>query len=438
MRPDPAELAKPLPPPDPPGVWSPARRLAKKALAPVERFLAVEASSGIFLLLVSSVALVWANSPWGASYHSLWHTPFGVQIGGWTLRRDLHFLINDGLMTIFFFVVGLEIRREMRKGELSELRRAALPILAALGGMAAPALLFFSLNFGRDSSIGWGVPMATDIAFAVGVLALLGTRVPPAMRILLLTLAVIDDVGAIIVIAVFYAAGFSAWGLLFAGVGIIAILGLQKLGVRSPWAYLVPGTVVWIGAYRAGVHPTIAGVVIGLLTPVDAWPRVTGKDAVSPVEALQRALHGWVAFAIMPLFAFANAGVEVASGGFDGSGMRVFFGVLLGLVLGKPLGILVVSALAVRLRIAKLPAGIAWRHVAIVGAVAGIGFTMALFVAHLAFSAGALLQAAKLAVLSSSLLAALIALGAGVLFLGRVPHAAAARSETEAEQSTDQ
>jgi Na+:H+ antiporter, NhaA family len=289
---------------------------------------------------------------------------------------------------------------------------------------------------------------------------------------LLLTLAVIDDVGAIVVIAVFYASGFSAWGLLVVAIGIAAVIGMQKVGVRSPWAYVVPATVVWVGAYRTGIHPTIAGVVIGLLTPVRAWlgigrffdrakttvARIENTDmedekamlpeldklnaarreAVSPVETLQHALHGWVAFGIMPLFAFANAGVEIGRGGFEGAGLRVFCGVVIGLVLGKPLGIFLVSWLSVRMRIAKLPTGIQWRHVAIIGTVAGIGFTMAIFVAQLAFATGALLEGAKLAILSSSALAAIFALLAGRFFLSAAHHAEAARSEAEAESSTDQ
>lgn len=247
----------------PPGSWAPARKLARKALAPVEHFLSVEAASGVVLLIVALVALAWANSPWRDRYVSLWHTPLGLRLGPWSFERDLHFWINDGLMTVFFFVVGLEIRREIHHGELSELRRATLPLAAALGGMMTPALVFFAFNHGRPSVEGWGVPMATDIAFAVGVLALLGKRVAPALRVLLLALAVIDDVGAILVIALFYASGFSALGVVVAATGVVAIVAMQKVGVRSPWAYVVPAVVIWGGAYAAGVHPTLAGVVVG-------------------------------------------------------------------------------------------------------------------------------------------------------------------------------
>jgi len=330
---------------EPPGSWWAARRLARRALAPVERFLAIEAASGILLLATAAIALIWANSPWQESYHALWHVPFRIGLGPFSFERDLHFWINDGVMTIFFFVVGLEVRREIHRGELSEPRRAALPLAAAIGGMIAPACIFAGLNLGRESIHGWGIPMATDIAFAVGVLTLLGSRVPPALRILLLALAVIDDVGAILVIAIFYSSGFASLGFLIIAAGLIAIMVMQLLGVRSPWAYVPPAAVVWAGAYASGIHPTLAGVAVGLMTPVRAWfgreafiehagasvaavqrqdsederallPHLAHlnearREAVSPVERLQHALHGWVAFGVMPLFALANAGVSL-------------------------------------------------------------------------------------------------------------------------------
>ena len=367
----------------PPGSWAPVRKLARKALAPVEHFLSVEAASGVVLLAAAVIALAWANSPWRNLYAALWHASIGLHVGPWSFDRDLHFWINDGLMTVFFFVVGLEIRREIHRGELSELRRATLPLAAALGGMATPALIFYAFNHGRPSATGWGVPMATDIAFAVGVLALLGKRVAPALRILLLALAVIDDVGAILVIAIFYAAGFSAIGVLVAGVGVAAIVILQKVGARSPFAYVIPAIVIWAGALIAGIHPTLAGVVVGLMTPVRAWygkdrflevaeSNVTAlraedhvgahhaqahldaldearREAVSPIDRLQHALHGWVAYGVMPLFALANAGVALGEAKFEGDGLRVFLGVMFGLVFGKLTGVLGMSWLARRL-----------------------------------------------------------------------------------------
>jgi NhaA family Na+:H+ antiporter len=456
-------------PPHPPGSWWRARMIALRALAPVERFLAVEAASGILLLATAAIALLWANSPWQHAYFSLWHAPIGFKVGSFDFERDLHFWINDGLMTIFFFVVGLEIRREIHRGELSEVRRAALPLAAAVGGMLVPACIFLALNVGRPSAQGWGVPMATDIAFAVGVLALLGKRVPAALRILLLALAVIDDVGAILVIALFYSSGLSIAGvpIFVAGAGIIVVM--QGFGVRSPWAYVAPAALVWAGAYATGIHPTLAGVVVGLMTPVRAWfgPRVFAehadaslsalrddhsederamlhhldhidrarREAVSPVERIQHGLHGWVAFGIMPIFALANAGVPLGSASLEGESLLVFLGVIMGLVLGKPLGILGLSWVSVRLGLASLPRGVTWPLVGLVGLVGGIGFTMALFIAHLAFPKGANLETAKLAILAASGLAAAGAGVLGRLLLSAVSREAAA-TPAEAESST--
>jgi NhaA family Na+:H+ antiporter len=455
----------------PPESWPAARAAARRLISPVERFLQVEAASGILLLIAAAVALLWANSPWRGSYQALWHTPLGFRVGPLAFERDLHFWINDGLMVIFFFVVGLEIRREIHAGELSELRRAALPVFAALGGMIAPALIFLAFNGGGPAARGWGVPMATDIAFAVGVLALLGKRVRPALRVLLLALAVIDDLGAIIVIALFYSAGISLAGLAVTGGGLGLLLLMQKLGVRAPLAYLAPALVIWAGAYVTGVHPTLAGVVIGLLTPVRAWlgrqefvdhatataaavqaaaPDPSGgqllsqfagldlarREAVSPVERLQHALHGWVAFVIMPVFALANAGVSLGEAPLAGDGARVLLGVALGLVLGKPVGIVALSWLAVRLRLAALPAGVRWLEVLVVGLVGGIGFTMALFIASLAFPPGPLNEVAKLGILCASATAGVAGLVAGRLLLSPAAPAGAAPTAGEAEAST--
>jgi NhaA family Na+:H+ antiporter len=453
----------------PPGAWSPARKKVKRILAPVERFLSIEASSGIVLMISAGLALAWANSPWRETYEGLWHVLIGARVGGFAFERDLHFWINDGLMTIFFFVVGLEIRREIYAGELSEIKRAALPLAAALGGMLVPAMIFFALNAGRPSVNGWAIPMATDIAFAVGALALLGKRVAPALRILLLALAVIDDVGAIIIIALFYSADLSLLGFAVLGLGILLIFLLQMFGVRSPLAYLVPGLVVWTGAYVAGIHPTLAGVIVGLLTPVRAWYgaerfleqvakvhslrsrrledrrdllphldglKVANREAVSPVERLQHVLHGWVAFGIMPLFAFANAGVPLNEVSIRGNALWVFLGVTIGLAVGKPIGILGLSWGSSRIGIAALPKGIRWSQVSVVGIVGGIGFTMALFIAQLAFPPGPLLETSKLAILCGSGLAAILSLIAGYKFLPTNHGRDGAASEAEAEAST--
>ncbi|MFT3926806.1 MAG: Na+/H+ antiporter NhaA [Myxococcales bacterium] len=437
----------------PPEAWQRAHRLVRRAREPIERFLAIEAASGLLLLATAGLALVLANGPWRHAYEALWHTPLGFRLGTLHFEQDLHFWINDGLMTIFFFVVGLEIRREIHRGELSGLRRAALPVAAALGGMLFPAVLYALFNRGRPSLAGWGIPMATDIAFAVGTLALLGKRVPPALRVLLLALAVIDDVGAILVIAVFYSTGLSWLGFLAMGLGTLAIYGLQKLGVRPALAYLLPGLVIWAGAYEAGVHPTLAGVIVGLMTPVRAWfgPQrfaqhaqqgaarlgsldaaeeraalgildelaQARREAVSPVERLEHALHGYVAFGIMPLFAFANAGVPLGEASFTGDHRAVFLGIVVGLSLGKPLGIVAFSWLLVKLGLGALPMGLSLRHVVLVGLVGGIGFTMALFIAQLALPPGALLETAKLAILVASGLAALLSSLLGLWLLPR-------------------
>lgn len=259
------------PPSSAPEAWDPLLRFARLAALPLERFLRIEAASGILLLVVTAVALAWANSPWAASYAHLWHAPVGIRLGAFTFERSLEWFVNDGLMVIFFFVVGMEIRRELHDGELSDWRRAALPAAAALGGMLVPAALYLAFAGAPATRSGWGVPMATDIAFAVGILTLLGKRAPAAMRVLLLALAIIDDLGAIIIIALFYSSGVAVSGLLVAAVGVVGIVAMQRFGVRAKLAYVVPSLVVWAGMYSAGIHPTIAGVIVGLMTPVRAW-----------------------------------------------------------------------------------------------------------------------------------------------------------------------
>ncbi len=465
--------------PPPPGSRAPARGAARRVLAPIERILAVEAAGGILLPLAALLALGLANSPWRDAYHRIWETQVGFRLGPLVFERDLRFVVNDGLMTVFFFVVGLEIRRELHRGELSDLRRATLPLAAALGGMVVPAVLYLAVA-GGAAARGWGVPMATDIAFAVGVLTLLGDRVPRALRVLLLALAVIDDVGGILVIAVFYSSDIALAGFVFMGAGVLIILGQQFVGVRSPFAYVLPALVVWGGAYAAGIHPTLAGVIVGLLTPVTPWfetervehevtaalagiREVRGQDeqallphldvlgaaraeAVSPVERIQHALHGWVAFGIVPLFAFANAGVTIGGTGespLAGAGGRVLVGVALGLVVGKPLGIVTLSWLSVRAGLANLPRGVTFGQLSVVGVVAGIGFTMAIFIAQLAFPPGAsgeanpLLSTAKLAILGASALSATLTFALGPRLLGSGSGPGAARTDAEAESSTE-
>jgi len=456
----------------PPEAWEPLLRLRRLAGRPLERFLRIEAASGILLLVAAAVALAWANSSWAESYFHLWHTPVGIRIGEFSWVRPLEWFINDGLMVIFFFVVGLEIRREIYCGELSEWRRAALPAAAALGGMLAPAAIYLLLAGAPSTRSGWGVPMATDIAFAVGILALLGKRVPAALRVLLLALAVIDDLGAIVVIAIFYSSGVTLSGLLAAALGFGGILALQRLGVRVKLAYVVPALVAWAGTYAAGIHPTIAGVIVGFLTPVRAWlgpdgfltgvqkeiellsevpersrsthdvaetlrhVAVARREALSPAESLIETLHPWVAYAIMPIFALANAGVSLSGAELDGTSWGVLVAVALGLMIGKPVGVLMASWLSLRLSIALLPAGLTYRHLVVLGIVAGVGFTMALFVAQLAFSDVRLLAAAKLGVLAASGAAGLAAILLGRVLLAQSTRRDVAQTADEAESST--
>ncbi len=453
----------------PPGAWLPARKAALALQRPLARFLQIEAASGILLLLMAVLAMGWANSPWRGGYEHLWHTELGLRLGSWSFSRDLHFWINDGLMVVFFFVVGLEIRREMHGGELSNLRRAALPVVAALGGMLVPALIYFAFNRSPETRGGWGIPTATDIAFAVGVLALLGKRVPSALRVLLLALAIIDDIGAILVIAFFYSSGIVWSGLAVAGGGVLLVLLLQRVGILSPRFYIVPGVVLWWGLLQAGIHPTIAGVILGLLTPARAWYgprgflsvagrslgdverhsmenrgelwgpitelRDAGKRALAPAVRLEHALHPYVAFGIMPLFALSNAGVPLGTADI-GAHAVLASGVGFGLLVGKPLGIVVACVLATRLGIATLPRGVKLGGLMVVGAVAGIGFTMAIFIAQLAFKDPELLGVAKLSVLAGSLGAGLLGGGLGLLLLPKPKPGEPAVTVDDAERST--
>lgn len=437
----------------PPETWVPAGRIAQAVLRPIEGFLRIQVASGAILLGAAVVALTWANSPWHESYESLWHTPFSIGLGRWSIQGSLHFWINDFLMAIFFLVVGLEIKREIFEGALSGFRRAALPVAAALGGMVVPAAIYLIFNTSMPARNGWAVPMATDIAFAVGVLSLLGKRVPVSLRVLLLALAIIDDIGAILVIAVFYAAQLDWSALYYVAGGLFGIVALFKMGIRPGFIYLVPSLVVWGGMLKLGVHPTIAGVMIGFMMPVTSWfsrekflkvardavdefddrsdrglrghdliePLIklarARREAVSPSVRMEAALHPWVAFVIMPLFALANAGVDVRGIEFgDSTSVAVFAGVVGGLALGKPIGVLLVSWIAVRLGLCVLPAGVNWRGLLVVGGVAGIGFTLAIFIGDLAFQGDAaqLSDIAKLGVLTGSAVAAV-----GGLLLGR-------------------
>jgi NhaA family Na+:H+ antiporter len=460
-------------PSSPPEAWEPLLRVARVAGRPLERFLRIEAASGILLLGAAAFALLWANSPWAETYVNLWHTPLGIRFGEFSFERSLEWYVNDCLMVIFFFVVGMEIRREIHHGELSEWRRAALPVAAALGGMVAPAAIYLLIAGGPRTHSGWGVPMATDIAFAVGILALLGKRVPAALRVLLLAVAVIDDLGAIVIIALFYSEGVSIAGFGIAAGGFLGIFAMQRFGVRMKLAYVVPAFIAWAGIYAGGVHPTVAGVIVGLITPVRAWLGPDGfilgvrkelevlqdatpgslsshaladamrhvdaarREAMSPAESLIESLHPWVAYLIMPVFALANAGVAISGGALDADAWTVLTAVAVGLVVGKPLGIMALSWLSLRVGVAKLPLGVTMRHLFVLGCVAGVGFTMALFIGQLAFVDPQLLAAAKLGILAASAVAAVVAMIAGRIVLAAAATPGAAETADEAESSTE-
>lgn len=405
---------------------------------PIGRLLHVEAASGFVLLACTVLALVLSNTSASEGFLGFWNTPVRFGFGSSVVEHSLQHWVNDGLMAIFFFVIGLEVKRELVHGELRDARRAALPLAAALGGMAVPAGIYLLLAGDGPGARGWGIPMATDIAFVVGCMAVLGKRVPPGLRVLLLTLAVADDIGAILVIAIGYTAQIHLVPLAVGALTIAAIAVLTRLGVRSFLVYVVLGFVVWVGFYASGVHATIAGVILGLLTPARAhlgtesfvealestraafhaggWStmerraekvralRHATRETISPLEYLESLLHPWVGFVIMPLFALANAGVPITMSGFQDP---IALAVGVGLLVGKPVGIVLFSFLAVRVGLAALPSGVSWRHMVGAGFLAGIGFTMALFIAGLAIQ-GALLDAAKVGILAGSAVAAAI------------------------------
>jgi Na+:H+ antiporter, NhaA family len=365
-------------------------------------FLSTEAGGGIVLLVAALTALVWANSPWDGAYHDLWQHEIAVGSGEWAVRETLQHWINDGLMALFFFVVGLEIKRELVCGELRDRRAAALPVVAALGGMVVPAALFRLVAGGGPAAHGWGIPMATDIAFAVGVLALLGSRLPRALKVFLLTLAIVDDIGAIAVIAVFYNARLEPGWLL----GAAALLGVgaaaRRLGTGWVVALVPVALLVWYCTYRSGIHPTIAGVALGLLTP--ARP-IEGRPVLEQIEAR---LHPWSSYLVIPVFALANSGVSLDGSALgDAAGSRLTWAVVAGLVVGKLVGIAGATVLMARSPLGELPSGVGLRHVLGVGALGGIGFTVSLFITGLAFSQEALQAQAKIGILAGSVMAAL-------------------------------
>lgn len=408
----------------------------------------IEAASGVVLLACSILALVVANIPTLAGpFHDFWEFSLGFNIGDFQFEKPLHFWVNDGLMTIFFFVVGLEIKRELMTGELRTVKQASLPVVAAVGGMLIPAGVYLAFGHTGAAGRGWGVPMATDIAFVVGVLAAFGKRVPFGLKIFLLSLAIADDMGAVIVIAVAYTEHVNLGWLGLAASALAACVVMNQLGVRAVAAYVLAGAVAWLAMYQSQIHPTIAGVLLGLLTPYRAWlnrdtlrlalddiaGRMEGKEeseettpadvtllryaareSVAPLQRLEDFLHPWVGFFIMPVFALANAGVAVKP---ETVGEPVSLAVTAGLLLGKPVGIVLFAWLAVRLKLATLPAGVNWRMMLAAGFLGGIGFTMSLFIGELAFrDEPRLLADAKTGILLGSFAAAVV--GAGLLWWG--------------------
>jgi len=423
------------------------RPVARLIARPLRTFLATEAAGGLVLLAATVIALAWANSPFGEGYESLWTTELDISIGDFHVAEDLRHWVNDAAMVLFFFVVGLEIKRELIVGELSDAKKAMLPALAAVGGMVVPALFYAAFNAGGPGQSGWGIPMATDIAFAVGVLALLGDRIPSGLKVFLLSLAVVDDIGAIAVIALFYSGALDLGWLAVAGVLLALIIAMRMARVLWVPIYVVLGVGVWLGVLESGIHATIAGVVLGLLTPARATdPRGIGdvledvtdlstepdassvravtmeaQELVSVAERLEHLLHPYTSFVIIPLFALANAGVRLSGEGLRAAlSSEITLGIVTGLVLGKILGISLFTWLAVRLRLGRLPEGVGKRHIVGAAAVAGIGFTVSLFITSLAFEDPAAVEPAKIGVFAASILAGLIG-GLTLLSARRAP-----------------
>ncbi len=382
----------------------------KERLEPIREFLHDEAAGAIALLAATLVALVWANSPVADGYRDLWETKVGA--GG--LELDLRHWVNDGLMAMFFFVVGLEIKRELAIGELTDRRAAALPAIAAVAGVIAPVLVFLAVAGGGDAAAGWAIPAATDIAFAVGVLALLGDRVPDNVRLLLLAVAIVDDIIAIAIIALVYSDGVDVAWLAIAAATLAGVVGLRRAGVWRVLAYVPLGVACWVAVHESGVHATVAGVALGLLTPAG---EVSGRDVLGELE---HRLHPITAFAIVPLFALANAGVDLGDGVLgDALGSSLAWAIVAGLVIGKLLGITAATVTVHRAGVVRLPDGVSTGHVAGVGALAGIGFTVSLFVASLAFDDPALVDRAKVGILVGS--AAAAALGTAIMLAASRP-----------------
>ena len=434
------------------------KELVDRLTRPFARFLRVEAAGGAILLLFTVAALVLSNSPWAEPFLAAWETPVGLRIGAFEFGRSVQDWINDGLMTLFFFLVALELKRQLVLGELNNPRMAALSIAGALGGMLVPAALYLLLQSGQPGATGWGTVMATDTAFVIGCLALLGSRIPQSLRVFMLSLAIVDDIGAILVVAIGYSSHIAGGALALAALGIVIVRAMALVGFRGFPIYFLAGGFIWLAVDASGIHATITGVILGLMTPARRWvndqrlyaildevvahpagdhgsgdtkdratlqvAEIAAREALSPVERLEFALHPWVGFVIMPLFAFANAGLPLSPSDLGNS---VTVAVFVGFALGKPIGVFTFSWLAVRSGIALRPADLDWGLLAGGSLLAGIGFTMALFVANLAFSSS-LIDSAKLGIFLASVVSAVAGLALLAWLPARGRHPEVARS----------
>ena len=383
-----------------------------RSLAPLLRdFINKESAGGLMLIAAAVLAMLWVNTGGNATYTALLATPLAIGDAAYGIDKPLLLWINDGLMAVFFFLIGLEVKREIVAGQLQSWRQAALPVYAAIGGMMVPALVFIALNWNVPANLdGWAIPAATDIAFALGLLALLGSRVPPALKALLLAIAIIDDIGAIAIIALFYTAEVNLAALGFAFVPLALLFVLNRRNVASIWPYVIIAAILWVFVLKSGVHATLAGVAAAMFIPVAA-------GAKRPLETLEHILHPWVAFAVLPIFAFANAGVSFASTGIDALLAPLSLGIAAGLVVGKQIGIFGACVIAAKARAATIPEGVSWRQLYGLSCLAGIGFTMSLFIGGLAFAAPEQIAGVKMGVLSGSLVSALI----GMFVLATAP-----------------
>lgn len=389
-------------------------RKTVKLTSAIEEFLRLESASGLLLMAGAALAMVVANTPLDWLYAQFLETNFAVSVGEFQLRKPLLLWINDGLMAVFFLLVGLELKREVMEGELSQPQQIVLPVVAAVGGLVVPALVYWFFNRGNPVDVGgWAIPTATDIAFALGVLSLLGSRVPVSLKIFLTTIAIVDDLAAILIIAVFYSGDLSTAALVAAAIGIAALFGLNRARVQRPAAYLLVGIFIWVAVLKSGIHATLAGVVTALFIPLRPG------DPGCPSRKLEHLLHPWVAFGILPLFAFANAGIMFAGFSWDVLRHGVPIGIFLGLTVGKQIGVFGMTVLVVKLGFAERPKGCNWRHLYGVSLLTGVGFTMSLFIGTLAFEHGEFIydSGVKLAVLGASVICAL--LGWAVLRSGR-------------------